>query len=61
MQAHHILVLIAYAQKPQRKTHADVSSEIRGLSLGLSLYLHPYFVNTSSGGSGKSVHMRRLA
>ena len=58
--AHCSLVLFAHALKPQRNAHADVSSEV-SLSLGLRLYLHPFFVNTSSGGSGKSAHMRRLA
>ena len=31
--------------------HANVCSEARGLNLGLSLHLHPYFVNASSEGS----------
>ena len=32
----------------------------KGLSFGLCLHLHPYFVYTSSDGSGESAHMRRL-
>ena len=41
---HGISVLITYAQMPLVNTHADVSSEARGLNFGLSLHLHPYFV-----------------
>ena len=33
----------------------------RGVHYGLSLYLHPDFVHENSQGSGKSVHMHRLA
>ena len=61
MSVHDILLRIACAQSFKPNAHADVCSEVSGLSLGLRLYLHPYFANTSSGGSGKSVHMRRLA
>ena len=34
---------------------ADVSRGARGLKFGLCLHLHPYFVYTSSEGSGESV------
>ena len=33
------------------KAHANVCSEARGLNLGLSLHLSPYFVYASSEGS----------
>ena len=46
---------------PLINTHADVDSEVRGLNVGLSLYLHAYFVYASSKASGGSAHMHRLA
>ena len=58
--AHEILVLSAYAQKPSLITHADVSSETRGLHFGLSLHLHSYFVYVSRKGSSKPIHLWRL-
>ena len=59
--AHGTLVPIAYAQKPRFNTHADVPSRARGLKFGLSLHLHPYFMFSSSKGSGESAHWCRLA
>ena len=38
-----------------------MSYRTRRLSIGLSFKLHPYFVYTSSEGSGESVHLHRLA
>ena len=43
-----------YTQTPPLNAHADVSSRARGLNFGQRLYLHPYFVYTSSKGSGRS-------
>ena len=43
-------------QKPQVNAHADTSCRAKGLNFGLSLQLHPYIVDVSSKGSGKSVH-----
>ena len=40
-----------------KNSHADVSSRVRRLNFGPSLYLHPYFVYVSSEGSGKSTHL----
>ena len=34
--------------------HADVSSEARGLNVGLGLHIHPYFVYASGKGSDES-------
>ena len=58
---HEILVLIAYAQNPHLhvNAHAVVHAYgwARGLKVGLSLNLHPYFVYASSEGSGASVKL----
>ena len=51
---YYILVLIAYAQRPPLNAHAGVSSGSRGLTVGVSLHLHPYFMYASSEGSGQS-------
>ena len=51
------MVLIAYAQKPPIKVHADVLRETRGLNFGRSLHLHPYNVYTITEGSGESAHI----
>ena len=59
--AHEILVIIAYAQMYLINAHSGISIKARGLSFVLSHHLHPYFVYASSGGSGESVHMHRLA
>ena len=40
---HHILALIAYAQKPPINVYANVLSGARGLTFVLSLHLHSYF------------------
>ena len=53
----HLLLVMAYAQMPLISAHSNV----RCLNFGLSLHLHTYFVNVSSKGSGKSVHMHRVA
>ena len=58
--AHDILVLITCEQIPLIYTNAEVSNGARGLNFGLSLYLHPYFMDASSEGSGESGHMCRL-
>ena len=42
--AHGVSVHIAHAQKPRLNFHADVSSGVRGLKIGLSLHLFLYFV-----------------
>ena len=47
--------LKAYTQMSLIKVHADVSSEVRGLTLPLSPYTR------EQQGSGESAHMRRLA
>ena len=52
---------VEYAQMLLIKAQAGVSNKARGLNFGIDLYLHPYFVNASSEGSGESAHMRRLA
>ena len=39
---------------------ADVSSGLRGLNIGLSMYPYLYVVYESSEGSGESAHMRIL-
>ena len=56
-----LLVLIAYAQIFHINDHSDISRVARGLNFGLSPHLHPYFVYTSSEGSGESANLRRLA
>ena len=61
VQAHEILVTIAYAQMYLINAHSDVSNKAKGLSFVLSHHLQPYFVYASSEGSGESVHMHRLA
>ena len=38
------------------KRHPDVVSGVRGIMLGLSLHLYPYFCCASSEGSGESAH-----
>ena len=57
--AKEILLLIAYAQNPHLhvNAHAVVSDWARGLKVGLSLNLHPYFVYASSEGSDASVKL----
>ena len=45
------LSLVMYAQKPPLNAHTYVSSKARGLIVGLSSHLHPYFVYTSNEGS----------
>ena len=52
---------VAYAQNALIKAHADISSKVRDLNFSLSLHLHPNFMYASREGSGKSVHMHRLA
>ena len=52
--SHKILVLIEHGQLPLKNTYPDVSSKARGLFLGQSLHLHPYFVYASSEGPGNS-------
>ena len=47
-QAHGILVLNAYGQKPPLNSHSDISSRFRELNFGLSCHLHPYFVYVNS-------------
>ena len=54
------LVLIAYAQESPLNTQAELSSSARGLIFGLSLYLYPYFVYSSSRCSGESAHLHSL-
>ena len=51
----------AYVKMPLINAHADLSIGTRGLSVCLSLHLHPYFVYASSAGSSESADMRRLA
>ena len=53
MDRHEILVLIADAQKLMNIL-ADASSWARGLNLGLTHHLHPYFEYASSNGSDKA-------
>ena len=48
-QAHKILVLNAYVQKPPSYAHADVSRKARGLKFILCLLLLPYFVRVGTG------------
>ena len=45
-----------FQQIPLINADTDISSKVRGLNFGLSLHLHPYFLNASSKGSGKSVY-----
>ena len=40
-------LLSLHAQMPLINTHADVSSEARGLNFSLSFHLHPYNVYAS--------------
>ena len=58
----HILVLIAYAQKPPLNVHANISSRAtcRDLIFDLTHHLHPYIVHASSEGSGESMHLYML-
>ena len=61
---HKKSALITHAETSLINAHEydpDVAIEARGLNIGQSLTLHPYFKNSSSEGSGKSAHMRRLA
>ena len=51
MWALEILKLIAYAQVPLINAHADISSEARGVSVGLNLHLYAHFVYASSDDS----------
>ena len=48
---------------PRKNAHADIFINASSLNFGLSFHLYLYFVYmyVSSGGSGESVHMRRLA
>ena len=48
-------------QKSHLNTHADLTSETRGLHFGLSLHGHPHFVCVISEGTGKSAHLIMLA
>ena len=59
--AYEMLILIPYPTLLPLNAHADISSGARALKSHPSLHLHPYFVYGSSGGSGKSVNLRRLA
>ena len=43
--------------KPPINALAEVSRTATGLKFGLSLHLHPYFVNRSSKGNGESVNV----
>ena len=43
------------AKMPPLNIHTAVSRKARGLNFGMSLHLHPFFVNVSSQGSGKPV------
>ena len=52
------LLGVSSIQKVQH--HVQLFSKSRELNVGLSLHLHPYFVNASSEGSGKSAHLHRL-
>ena len=45
---HEILLLMAHAQKPPLKAHADIFSRVRGTNFGMYLHLHPCFVYASS-------------
>ena len=47
-----IMVRIVYAQKPLMIVHSDVCSS----SFALSFHLHPWFVYSSSEGSGESAY-----
>ena len=59
-QAHEILVLNAYAQKPPFNVHADVPSGVRCLMFDMSLPPKPYVTYASSEASDESALMRRL-
>ena len=61
MSQHMRIILNAHSQKTLINAHTDVSSKARGLTFGLSLHQHPYFVYLHSKGSGESVHLHRLA
>ena len=47
--------------KASLNAHASLSSVAKCLNVGISCFLHPYFVYASSKGSGGSAHMSRLA
>ena len=55
--------LLTKGLKTVQKILVPVANEngANGLVCGLSLHLHPYFVNVSSEGSGESVHLHWLA
>ena len=55
--APEVLVFITYGQMPLINGHADLSHRASGLNFDLNIYLYPYFVYTSSEGSGESAHM----
>ena len=46
----HVLLYIAYAQRPPLNIDADISIRASGLNIGPSHHLHPYFVYASREG-----------
>ena len=54
VSARGIEALIAYAQNPPLNAQTDVYSSAKGITLDLSLHLHPYFVCASDEASGES-------
>ena len=61
-QAYQVVVPIAYVQKPNSplNTNAGVTSVARCLFFGLTLFLHPYFVQTNNNGSCESCSLEHL-
>ena len=58
---HEFLVLITYTKCQSLNMHVQLSSGAIYLKLGMSLYLHHYFVYARSEGSGETVLMHSLA
>ena len=57
MSQHDNLIRIAYAQKRPIIPYMDIANGAKWFICMLYVYLHPYFVYTSSENSGKPAHM----
>ena len=58
---HDILVLIAYAQEPTLNARAGVYGGARNMTFGMSHYLYPYFVYTSTEYISESAQLCSIA
>ena len=58
--AHEILAFITHANQPPLNNHADASRGPRGLNIGSSLDLLPFFMYARREGCGETARTHRL-